>query len=98
MQIINVVALLLMAFILIDGVWVLLFFLDESSLQAFLAVVIVGAALLLILAVWSVWRIRAERRLGYTTLERRFRHLYQLDAKTGAVIRQPGEAFPEKIS
>lgn len=47
------------------------------------------------LAVWGlvIWR---EVHLGYTTLEGQFRHLQQLDPRTGEVIRTAGSPYPSK--
>ena len=44
-------------------------------------------------------RIRTTRReaeAGYTTLWYRYYHLWQLDPKTGEVLRRPGERTTEK--
>lgn len=37
--------------------------------------------------------IRSETHRGYTTLEGRFRHLAQIDPRTGQIIRRAGDPF-----
>ena len=60
------------------------------------AVVVLGLACCVRLARAAISEMRAEgreRAAGYTTLlrSRRYRNLWQLDPKTGGVVRRPGE-------
>ena len=58
--------------------------------SAFVVGVVLGA-----IAIWAgvslAGAIEREREAGYTTLYGRYRELWQLDHRTGEVLRRPGE-------
>lgn len=49
----------------------------------------IGFCICALVGLWlTTWR---EAQRGYTTLDRWFRHLWQLEPGTGAVVRHPGD-------
>ena len=68
---------------------------DEDVLRVTMWVLLGG-----FVAVASVWGwfavvVRGEGARGYTTLDRRLRHLPQLDPRTGRLVRRAGDPFPD---
>ena len=49
--------------------------------------------MLVALAGWGM-AIRRESRAGYTTMQGHFRHLPQVDSRTGQVVRAAGQQYP----
>lgn len=63
----------------------------EPAMGAILFVVLVFAAIGLWASLRTFGAIEREREAGYTTLHGRYFELWQLDPKTGEVLRRPGE-------